>query len=164
MEQFGNLILDGDHKTPFIELNLMTGNLIFSGKSVPENAAKVYEPALKWVMEYVNKALPTTNLRFDLEYFNTSSILWLTKILRALSRIEEPDHVLMIHLYVPEEEFDEISEFDDINDILFPVTDILRGAVPNIAIKLYGKDGKGEVTRYTLILFEQEQLLNLKLA
>jgi hypothetical protein len=164
MDQSDDFILEGNQKTPFIELNRMTGSLIFSGKSVPENAAKVYEPVLKWVSDYAGKALPTTNLRFDLEYFNTSSILWLTKILRTLSRISEPDYVLMIHLYVPEDEFDEISEFDDINDILFPITDILRGAVPNIAIKLYGKNDNGEVTRYTLILFEQEQLLNLKLA
>lgn len=164
MDQLDNIFFEGNHKNPLIELNKMTGNLIFSGKSVPENAAKVYEPVLKWVSEYVSKAQPTTNIRFDLEYFNTSSILWLTKILRSLSRINESDYVLMIHLYVPVEEFDEIAEFDDINDILFPITDILRGAIPNIAIKLYGKDDSGEVARYTLILFEQEQLLNMKLA
>jgi hypothetical protein len=73
MKDFQSLIIDETPKTPQIDLNPLTGDFIFSGKSIPENAARVYEPILSWVNEYARHAKPTTNLRFNLEYFNTSS-------------------------------------------------------------------------------------------
>ena len=53
MKDFQSLIIEETPKTPQIELNPVTGDFIFSGKSIPENAAKVYEPILNWVSEYV---------------------------------------------------------------------------------------------------------------
>ena len=49
MKEIQSLFIEQTQKTPQIELNQFTGNLIFSGKSIPENAAKVYEPVLNWV-------------------------------------------------------------------------------------------------------------------
>ena len=80
--------------------------LLFSGKSIPENAAKVYEPVMNWVTEYILKAKPITNLRLNLEYYNTASLLWLTKILKVLLGINSPDYTLIVHLYIPVEEYD----------------------------------------------------------
>jgi hypothetical protein len=51
MKEFQNLILEQTPKTPQIDLNHLSGELIFSGKSIPENAAKVYEPLLNWVTD-----------------------------------------------------------------------------------------------------------------
>jgi hypothetical protein len=53
MTEFKSLVIEGTPKTPQIELDPFTGDFIFSGKSIPENAAKVYEPVLKWVSEYI---------------------------------------------------------------------------------------------------------------
>ena len=114
MKDFQSLIIEPSAKTPHVELNPLTGDFIFSGKSIPENAAKVYEPVLKWVTDYIQHAKPTTNLRLNLEYFNTSSSLWLSKIFRVLVGINEPDYVLIFHLYLPLDEFDEMNEFEDI--------------------------------------------------
>ncbi len=47
MKDFQSLIIEETAKTPQIELNPFTGDFIFSGRSIPENAAKVYEPILK---------------------------------------------------------------------------------------------------------------------
>src|SRR5665647_591657 len=99
MKEFQSLIIEQTVKTPQIDLNQLTGDLIFSGRSIPENAAKVYEPVLLWVTKYILIAKPTTNLRLDLEYFNTASLLWLTKIFKVLMRISEPDYALIVHLY-----------------------------------------------------------------
>jgi len=41
---------------------------------MPENIAKVYEPALNWVTDYILNARPATNLKLYLEYYNTSSL------------------------------------------------------------------------------------------
>ena len=155
-----SLIIEQTPKTPQIDLNQLTGDLEFSGKSIPENAAKVYEPALNWVTEYIQKARPTTNFSLDLEYFNTASSLWLAKILKVLSRINESDYVLIIHLYLPVEDYDEINEFDDIKDAFYPISAIIHDAVPGIGIKLYGRDDKGVIIKTSLVFLEQEQFTN----
>jgi len=151
MMEFQNLIIEQTPKTPQIDLNKLTGDLIFSGKSIPENPAKVYEPVLNWVTEYILKARPTTNIRFNLEYFNTASSLWLAKILKVLIRINEPDYVIIAHLYLPVDEYDEMIEFEDIKDVFFPIADIVQGAIPSVGIKLYGTDDKGEIIKDTLV-------------
>jgi len=151
MMEFQNLIIEQTPKTPQIDLNKLTGDLIFSGKSIPENPAKVYEPVLNWVTEYILEARPTTNIRFNLEYFNTASSLWLAKILKVLIRINEPDYVIITHLYLPVDEYDEMIEFEDIKDVFSPIADIIHGAIPSIGIKLYGTDDKGEIIKDTLV-------------
>ena len=145
------LILEQTQKTPQIDLNQLTGNLIFSGKSIPENAAKIYEPVLNWVTEYILKASPTTNLRLNLEYYNTASSIWLTKIIKVLIRINEPDYSLIVHLYLPIEDYDEINEFDDIKDAFIPISYIDQEAILSIGIRLYGTDDKGEIIKETLV-------------
>ncbi len=157
MKEFQNLIIEQTPKTPQIDLNQLTGDLIFSGKSIPENAAKVYEPVLNWVTEYILKAKPTTNLRFNLEYFNTTSTIWLVKILKLLIRINEPDYVLILHLYLPIDEYNEMNEFEDIRDAFSPIEDILHGTIPSIGIKLHGTDDNGVIIKDTLVFLEQEQ-------
>jgi hypothetical protein len=150
MDNFQALIIEKTPKTPHIDLNQMSGELIFSGRSIPENAAKVYEPALNWVAEYVKNARSTTNLRLNLEYFNTASSIWLTKIIKALVHINNPDYVLIIHLYVDIDDYDEINEFGDIKDAFLPIADI-SDAIPSIGLKLYGIDDEGEVIKDTLV-------------
>ena len=138
-------------KTPQIDLNQMSGELIFSGKSIPENAAKIYEPVLNWVNEYIQQARPITNIRLNLEYFNSSSLIWLSKILKVLKKIKEPDYILFVHLYMPLEEYNEMNEIDDIDDALTPVRDILQDAIPCVGIKLYGTNSKSEVIKDALV-------------
>ena len=150
------LIIERTPKTPQIELYQLTGDLIFSGKSIPENAAKVYEPALNWVIDYIGKASTITNLRLNLEYYNTASSIWLTKIIKALIRINEPDYTLIVHLYLPIEDYDEMDDFDDIKDAFLPISNLEHGAIPCIGIKLYGTDDNGETIKETLVFIENE--------
>lgn len=148
------LIIEQTPKTPLIDLNQVTGDLLFSGRSIPENATKVYEPVLNWVTEYVLQANPTTNLRLDLEYFNTASSIYLAKMLKILTRINVHDYVLIIHLYFPLEEFDEMNEFEDIIDAFSPITDIFHDATTSIGIKLYAKGERGELIKTRLAFIE----------
>jgi hypothetical protein len=151
MKELQNLIIEGTSKTPQIDLNQLTGDLIISGKSIPENAAKVYEPVLNWVTEYILTARPTTNFRLNVVYFNTASSLWLAKIIKVLIRIKEPDYVLIVHLYFPLEEFDEMKELEDIKEAFAPISDIFTGAVPSVGLKIYGTSDDGEVIKDTLV-------------
>jgi SiaC family regulatory phosphoprotein len=148
------LIIEQTPKTPQIDLNQLTGDLLFYGRSIPENATKLYEPVLNWVTEYILAANPTTNLRLDLEYFNTASSIYLAKMLKVLTRINVPEYVLIIHLYFPVEEFNEMNEFEDINDAFSPITDIFHDTSTSIGIKLYAKDDRSEIIKTRLVFIE----------
>ena len=154
------LIIEQTPKTPQIELNHLTGDLILSGKSIPENAAKVYEPVFNWVEEYILKPSPNTNLRINLEYYNTATSIWMTKILKSLMKINNPDYVLIIHLYLPIEDFDEIDDFDDIKDAFIPVSNIDQSTVLGIGVKVYGTGINGEIIKETLVFIENEEFVN----
>lgn len=162
MNEINTILIEETAKTPQIELNHLSGDLIFSGKSIPENAAKVYDPVLNWATLYIQKARPVTNLRLNLEYFNTSSLLWLTKILKVLIQIKDPDYVLIVNLYMTVEEFEEIDDFNDIKDTFLPISNLVNSSVSCIGIKLYGTDDKGGIVKETIVFLEPDQSLNLK--
>jgi hypothetical protein len=138
-------------KTPQIDLNHLTGDLIFSGRSIPENAAELYENVLKWVHEYIKNPRHTTNLRFNLEYFNTASSIWLAKIVKALCSIKDIEYTLMIHLYFNIEEFDNM-EVEDLRDALSPIIDMIGTPTISLGIKIYGTDDKGEILKESMVL------------
>ena len=152
MNEFKSLIIEQTPKTPEIDLNNLSGELILSGKSIPENAAKIYEPVLNWVKEYILQARPVTNFRLNLEYFNTSSSIWISKILKALTGINHADYLLIVHLYIPLEEYDEINEFDDIKDLFSPITNIFQNIVPCVGLKLYATNDNSEIVKDTIVL------------
>ena len=164
MNELEPLVIEQTNKTPNIDLNHLTGDLIFSGKSIPENASKIYEPAFDWISLYVKTPRPTTNLRLNLEYFNTSSLLWLTKIMKELIKINTPDAVLIINLYMSVEDFDDIDDFDDIKDAFLPVSNILQSDTLSTGIKLYGTADNGEIMKETLVFFEPDQFPGRKTA
>lgn len=153
MEELKNLVIDKTAKTPRIELIHGSGEISFSGKSLPENATRIYEPVLNWVNEYIVMPRPVTNLRLNMEYYNTSSMLWISKIIKSLSRINNPDYRLMVHVYIPLEEYDDLRESDDMRDSFNPLTDILQNSIPEVSMKLYATDEASKVIRDAVVLF-----------
>jgi len=147
-----NLFIESTAKTPQIDLNQFTGELILSGKSIPENAALLYERVLKWTVEYVKSPRQTTNFRLNLEYFNTASSIWIARIIKFLSQIDDPEKLLIIHLYFDIEEFDEMEE-EDIKEAIAPATDVISDAKLSVGIKIYGKDGNNSILKEKLVLF-----------
>ena len=153
MEELKNLVIEKTSKTPRIELIHGSGEVSFSGKSLPENASRIYEPVLTWVTDYILNPKPVTNLRLNLEYFNTSSMLWISKIIKALTRINNPDYRLMVHIYIPLEEYDDMKETADIRESFNPLTDILQHSIPEVSMKLYATDDTSQVIRDAVVLF-----------
>jgi hypothetical protein len=151
MKEFTNLFIEQTPKTPQIDLNQYNGELILYGRSIPENAAKVYEPIWDWVSQYILNARPTTNFRLNLEYFNTSSSIWLVKILKLLIQIKDTDYVLILHIYIPLEDFDDMEESGDLKDTFAPISDILHDAVVSIGIKVYGINNDEKILKEKLI-------------
>ncbi len=146
-----NIYIEATAKTPQIDLNHLTGELIFAGKSIPENPAKLYENIVAWMKEYIKNPRQTTNLRLNLEYFNTASVIWVAKIVKTLCSMKEPENTLIIHLYFDIEEFDSM-EIDDVKEALSPVLDMVGTPTISMGIKIYGTDDKGEILKESMVL------------
>ena len=153
MEKLTDLLIEKTSKTPRIELKYSSGEISLTGRSLPENATRVYEPVLNWVSNYVIQPQPVTNLRLNVEYFNTSSSLWISKIVKTLTRINNPDYRPMVHIYIPLEEYDDMKQSADIRDSFTPITDILQDSIPEVSLKLYATDDASTVIRDALVLF-----------
>jgi hypothetical protein len=150
MAETKNLLIEGTTKTPQIDLNQFTGELILSGRSIPENVAKVYDPVLAWIGEYIKSPHKTTNIRLNLEYFNTASSIWLARIIKTLSTINKPDYVLLIHLYIDIEDTDTLDQ-DDIKGIMGSLIDNISEPSLSVGIRIYGLDENGKIVRESQI-------------
>jgi hypothetical protein len=150
MNELKDLFGKGTAKTPEIDFNHLSGELILSGRSIPENAAKTYEPLLKWVSKYITFPRPVTNFRLQLEYFNTSSMIWLSKIIKSLCTISREDYMVFIHLYFDHNEFDDM-ETEDLQELLASLISTVVNIKVSVGIKAYGTKLNGEIVKESLI-------------
>ena len=69
-----NLIIEKTVSTPSINFDYNMKKLRISGESFPENAAKFYEPVMKWIKEYLNQiGEEETKVEFEIIYVNSST-------------------------------------------------------------------------------------------
>ncbi len=150
MKGLKNIFIEGTAKAPQVDFNGLTGELILSGRSIPENAAKLYEPLFDWVNEYISSPAEVTNFRLNLVYFNTASTIWISKIIRVLSRINKPESVLFIHLYIDIDDSESIDE-DEVRDIIGSLTDNINETSMSFGVKIHAVDETGKVVRESLV-------------
>ena len=150
MSEIKNIFIEKTARTPQVDFNQLTGDLILFGKSIPENAAKVYEPLLEWINDYIKSPRQTTNLRLNLEYFNTSSSIWLAKMVNALSKISEDDYVLFIHLYLDIEDL-ESMDLEELKNIVGLLVGNISEVKISIGIKTHGTGPNGEIIKESTI-------------
>jgi len=154
MSELKGIYVEGTRKTPKIEFTHLTGELVLDGRSIPENAAKVYEPLLLWISEYIKSPCAITNLHLKLEFFNSASLIWITKIITAFSNIELAGAILYIHLYFEIEDFEDFEggSTDQLRDIIEVLSKKMHDVKFNIAIKTHGIDNIGKVVKESTIL------------
>lgn len=117
-------VKQGTENTPSIDFDPVSGNLVISGKSIPEDSMGFYSPVMNWLNEYVSHPAEQTVFSFKLEYFNTSSSKILLDLFYILEKVgtsmrldwycEEGDE----DLEESATDFDEVLNFD-INIIKF---------------------------------------------
>lgn len=151
MNEYKGKYVEETAKTPRVEFNHLTGELFLEGRSIPENAAKVYEPLVAWVDEYVKSPCNTTNFHLNLEYFNSASLIWITKIIIALSKTGLEGSIVYIHLYFEMEDFED-GITDDLKDIIDVLADKIHSATCSIAFKTHGIDNNGQQIKESTIL------------
>jgi hypothetical protein len=151
MIELEGIYVERTRNTPKIEFTHLIGELVLEGRSIPENTAKVYEPLLTWINEYVKSPCPVTNLHLKLEYFNSASLIWIIKIIIALSNIELPGSIIYIHLYFEIEDY-EAGITDEVKDIIDVLTAKIHNVKFNVAIKTHATDNEGNIVKESTIL------------
>ena len=151
MNELEGIYIKGTKKTPKIEFTHYIGELVLEGRSIPENSAKVYEPLLVWINEYVKSPCSTTNLHLKLEYFNSSSLIWIIKMVIALSNIELEGAIIYVHLYFEIEDYED-GITDDARNIIDVLIAKIHNVKSNIAVKTHGTDSKGKIVKESTIL------------
>lgn len=152
MNELKRIFIEGTARTPQIDFHPFSGELILSGRSIPENAAKIYEPLFSWITDYIKSPHHTTNLRLNLEYFNTATSLWIVKIIKELSKIEIEDSVLVIHVYLDIEDI-ETMDIEEVKDLVGSLIDNVVHSKVSIGIKIYGTDNDGKILRESTVIF-----------
>ncbi|MBE9509757.1 MAG: DUF1987 domain-containing protein [Bacteroidetes bacterium] len=147
-----SLEIEGCKKTPEINFNAKSGILRLKGKSIPENATRIYEPIVKWLQDYIECAAEETNLHIELEYFNTASSIWIARIVKVLSQIDDREKLLFIHLYFDIEDFEEMEE-EDFKEAIIPATNAFPETKVSIGVKIYGLNSDGIILNEKMVLF-----------
>jgi hypothetical protein len=153
MPELKDIFVEGTPKSPQIDFNHLTGELKLFGRSFPENALQVYEPLLLWINDYIKSPPLTTNLYLKLEYFNTSSLLCIVRMVKALSKIEEKDSFLYIHLYFDDEDF-EVKDVDNLRDVISSQFNDIGELKITIGIKIHGTDKDGNAIEESIVLVQ----------
>ncbi|RLD27445.1 MAG: nuclear pore complex subunit [Bacteroidetes bacterium] len=83
-----NLIIKGEAKTPTIDFNYSNGELVISGRSIPENSIEFYKPIIEWLESLKVSDKDKIVLDIKLEYFNTSSSKCILDVFKKLEEIK----------------------------------------------------------------------------
>ncbi len=80
------LIIEKTTKTPRIILDPDKNLFEISGRSLPENVVKTYEPVLQWIDQNLGKVQSPVEFTFRVDYLNSASAKMISLI---LSKLEE---------------------------------------------------------------------------
>lgn len=79
--------IKGTEEIPEITLDKDAAEFSFVGRSIPEDVSKLFDPVFSWFKGYIADPHPYTELRFALEYFNTSSARRIVELLITVSEL-----------------------------------------------------------------------------
>lgn len=113
------LDIKGTDDTPSIKMDKDANIIEISGRSLPEDVATFYKPAMDWIDEYEKAPNDHTDVCFKLEYFNTASSKILLDILLKLEAIKD-NVTVKWYFHEDEEDIEEAGkEYQDIVDLNF---------------------------------------------
>ena len=119
--------VEGTQKTPTINFDLTKGELEMHGSSIPENSVDFYKPLIAALDEYTASPKPTTNVTFNMRYFNTSSSKRILDVFKKLEIINRNGSAVTIN-WVYEDDDDDMLEagedYESVVDLTFKMVPV----------------------------------------
>jgi hypothetical protein len=113
-----SLIIENTNKTPKVFFNALNGKMELAGRSIPENSFQFYEPLLQWIDEYSKSPQEQTSFSFKLDYFNTSSSMYILGILKKLERLYLDGKIVKVYWHYDSEDEDMLQTGEDLKQIV----------------------------------------------
>lgn len=113
-----SLIIENTNKTPKVFFNALNGKMELAGRSIPENSFQFYEPLLQWIDEYAKSPQDQTSFTFKLDYFNTSSSMYILGILKKLEKMYLEGKNVKVFWYYDSEDEDMLQTGEDLRQIV----------------------------------------------
>ncbi len=112
------ITIEGTPKTPTINFDIATGHLEIKGRSIPENSIEFYKPLVELLDRYAAKPQANTNVKIQLEYFNTSSSKCILDIFKKLEAIHKAGNVTIINWHYEQDDEDMLEAGEDYQAII----------------------------------------------
>ena len=112
------ITIEGTPKTPTINFNIATGHLEIKGRSIPENSIEFYKPLVELLDRYAAKPQANTNVKIQLEYFNTSSSKCILDIFKKLEAIHKAGNATIINWHYEQDDEDMLEAGEDYQAII----------------------------------------------
>jgi hypothetical protein len=93
------LVITPTNTTPEVRFDNAQGYFEISGMSLPEDSFNFYKPVVEWMIHYAEQPAPKTELVFRMEYFNTSSTVYLLKLIKEVSRMIQRGELATVKWY-----------------------------------------------------------------
>lgn len=110
MNNITPLIVDKTTKTPQIIFDPKNNLYEISGRSLPENVVKTYEPVLQWIDANVGKIQNPLVFNFQLDYLNSASAKMVSLLLTKLEEFYKSGSSIEINWYYNQDDDDILSE------------------------------------------------------
>lgn len=94
------IVIEKTAKSPTIILE--EGLIQFSGRSIPEDATKVFKPAMEWIKKYAHHPARKTTIMFNFDYLDTASSKCVFDILKIVDDIFHSGNEVDINWYYEE--------------------------------------------------------------
>lgn len=110
--------IEGTAKTPTVKFDAQSGIMEIKGRSIPENSIEFYKPLVDWLDEYAKSPQPKTEVKVQLEYFNTSSSKCILDVFKKLETINKGNSEVSIQWYYEEDDEDMLEAGEDYESII----------------------------------------------
>jgi len=113
-----NIDIQPTAKTPRVTFDYQAGILEISGRSIPENSFQFYDPLLSWLDNYAQSPKELTKLSFKLDYFNTSSSMYILGILKKLEKLYNTGFKAEVKWFYEADDEDMLQTGEDLKQIV----------------------------------------------
>jgi hypothetical protein len=110
--------IEGTAKTPTVKFDAGGGIFEIKGRSIPENSIEFYKPLVDWLDEYAKNPQPKTDVKIQLEYFNTSSSKCILDVFKKLEAIHKGKSEVTVNWYYEEDDEDMLEAGEDYESII----------------------------------------------
>lgn len=80
------LVIEKTDTTPEVNFDPAAATFKITGRSIPLNPKRFYEPVLEWIAGYVASPNDQTVIEVYMDYFNTASTFLITDIIRQFKK------------------------------------------------------------------------------